>query len=120
MAKQRDLARLTHHADRLDTLILRLGDPVLVDRSREHTENLVRRLYQEVRLALRRDYDAGEARDWTRPEVAITQAALYAAFAELSTGQVERVQRMLDDAKRAHRVVVRASREVEQQVSRAE
>ena len=120
MYTQRDLDRLTHHADRLDKLIHLLGDPVRVDRSRENLDDLARELHREIRLALRRDYDETEQRDWTRAEIAITQEVFYAAFAELSAGKVDRPQRMLNNARRARRVVTRALRDVEQRMSRPE
>ncbi len=104
-AEQRGLDCLTHHADRLDQLIRLLGDPVRVIRTREGTEDLARAVYQEIRLALRQDYNDGEQRELSKAEVAYVQPALYGTYAELSGGSVLSRQRMLNEAKKAHGVI---------------
>ena len=106
--ERRGLDRLTHHADRLDQLIRLLGDPVGVVRGRENTDDLAAALYQEIRFALRQDYDAGEKGHLAKAERAYVQPALYGAYAELSGGSALRPQKMLSEAKKAHRVVERA------------
>ena len=59
--ERRGLDRLTQHADSLDQVIRLLGDPVRVIRTRgDIIDDLAHALYQEIRVELRQDYDAGE------------------------------------------------------------
>ena len=105
---RRGLDRLAHHADRLDKLVHLLGSSSRVVRGRENTEDLAHELYREIRLALRQDYDAGERRELSKADVAYVQSALYGAYAVLSGGSTLRPQRMLSEAKKAHRVIQNA------------
>ena len=104
-AERRGLDCLTHHANRLEQLIRVLGRSGSVVRTREDTEDLARALYQEIRLALRQDYNDGEQRELSKAEVAYVQPALYGTYAELSGGSVLSRQRMLNEAKKAHGVI---------------
>ena len=80
--ERRGLDRLTQHADRLDQVIRLLGDPVRVIRTRgDIIDDLAHALYQEIRLELRQDYDAGEKDQLSEAEVAYVQPALYGAYA---------------------------------------
>ncbi len=103
--ERRGLDLLTHHADRLDKLIRALGDPVGVVRTRGDIDDLAHALYREIRLELRQDYDAGEKGQLWKAELAYVQPALYGAYAELSRGSALRPQRMMNEAKKAHRVI---------------
>ncbi len=103
--EQRGLDCLTQHAERLEQLIRVLGSSGRVVRTREDTKDLARALYQEIPLALRQDYNDGEQRELSKPEVAYVQPALYGTYAELSGGSVLSRQRMLNEAKKAHGVI---------------
>ena len=111
--ERRCLDRLNEHADRLDKLIRLLGDPVGVVRSRgDIVDDLAHALYQEIRLELRQDYDAGEKGNLSKAERAYVQPALYGAYAVLSGGSGLSPQRMLNEAKKAHRVIDGAAQEL--------
>ncbi len=115
------LDRLTQHADRLDQVIRLLGDPVRVIRTRgDIIDDLAHALYQEIRLELRQDYDAGEKGQLSKAERAYVQPALYGAYAELNGGSVPRPQRMLNEAKRAHRVLGWALQELRERIGEDE
>ena len=62
-------------------------------------------MYRESRNELRQDYDAGEKGHLSTAELTYVQPALYGAYTEMSGGSALRPQRMLAEAKKAHRVI---------------
>ena len=94
----RNLERLTQHAGRLDQLVR------VCEMSDDESAALATPLHQDIRTAVREDYDAGDHRALSVAE-AVTQAALYGAHAELSAGSMPRSERMLTEARKARRVI---------------
>lgn len=112
---QRCVERLAHHETQLGRLI-RLCDPSLVIDTGDATPLFTSALHQEVRVALRRDYDTGDQRALSVAQVT-TQSALYGAYSELSPGGIRRSSRMLAEARKALRAIQGALAEVKQQRS---
>ena len=94
------VARLSHHETQLGRLV-GLCDPGLEIDPGDATPLFPRALHQQVRVALRRDYETGDQRALSVAQV-ITQSALYGARAELRPGPIPpRSSRMLAEARQA-------------------
>ena len=118
--ERRGLDRLTQHAERLGKLIRLLGAPVRVVPTREDMSDLARALFREIRLTLRRDYDAGEERELSKAERAYVQPALHGAYAEMSDVTQIGPQRMLSETTKAHRVIHGALQELRERSGETE
>ena len=109
------MERLSHHETQLGRLV-RLCDPGLVIDPGDATPLFTSALHQQVRVALRRDYETGDQRALSVAQV-ITQSALYGARAELRPGPIPRSSRMLAEARKALRVIRQALADLEQRRS---
>lgn len=97
------LEQLRYHASRLDALLRILANPVCLVGPPAARGFQAVDLFEDIRVALRRDYEAGDGPKLTKVQL-LTQYALHRAFTELRPGGVLNGQ-MLCSVQKARRVL---------------